>query len=97
MTLHHVMEIEPLLSRLFGLTAASGHISIADLDPDNGQFHDDNKGIFHFGFEREKLRRALTEAGFVDIRDRTASEVLKPAPGGEMRKFTIFLMTGRKR
>ena len=97
MTLHHVMEIGPLLRRLFGLIAPSGYISIADLDPDNGQFHDDNKGIFHFGFEREELRRALTEAGFVDIRDRTASEVLKPAPGGEMRKFTIFLMTGRKR
>jgi ubiquinone/menaquinone biosynthesis C-methylase UbiE len=96
MTLHHVAEIKPLLTRLHRLIVPSGHLCIADLDPDDGRFHDNNKGIFHFGFERGELRRALTEAGFVDIRDRTASEVQKPAPGGEMRRFTIFLITGRK-
>ena len=96
MTLHHVKKIEPLLQHLYGLIVPTGYISIADLDPEDGRFHDNNKGIFHFGFDRGELRRTLTESGFSDIRDTTASEVVKPQPEGEMKRFTIFLMTGRR-
>jgi hypothetical protein len=37
------------------------------------------------------------EAGFDDIQDRIAAEVMKPVSDGGMRSFTIFLMTGRKK
>jgi ubiquinone/menaquinone biosynthesis C-methylase UbiE len=97
MTLHHVKEIRPLLDRFYRIIAPSGYLCIADLDLDGGKFHDNNDGIFHFGFDRALLRRDFMEAGFDDIRDRTAAEVMKPDSEGGMRTFTVFLMTGRKK
>ena len=96
MTLHHVKEIRPLLNRFYRIVAPSGYLCIADLDLDDGRFHDNNDGIFHFGFDREELRRYFMDAGFGDIRDRTAAEVMKPFSDGGVRPFTVFLMTGRK-
>jgi len=96
MTLHHVKEIRPLIDRFYGNIAPSGYLCIADLDLDGGKFHDNNDGIFHFGFDREELRRYFMDAGFGDIRDRTAAEVMKPVSDGGVRRFTVFLMTGRK-
>jgi ubiquinone/menaquinone biosynthesis C-methylase UbiE len=97
MTLHHVKDIGPLLDRFYSIVAPSGYLCIADLDLDDGKFHDKNNGIFHFGFDREELRRYFMDAGFVDIRDRTAAEVMKPVSDGGVRPFTVFLMTGRKK
>ena len=37
------------------------------------------------------------EAGFDDIRDTTAANVMKPIPDGGIRSFSVFLMTGWKR
>jgi ubiquinone/menaquinone biosynthesis C-methylase UbiE len=97
MTLHHVQEIGPLLERLYKIVAPGGCLCIADLDLSEGQFHGDNTGVFHFGFDREILRHAFAEAGLEDVRTRTAAQVLKPARDGELRAFTVFLMTGCKR
>jgi ubiquinone/menaquinone biosynthesis C-methylase UbiE len=97
MTLHHVKEIRPLLDQFYRILTPSGYLCIADLDLDDCQFHDKNDGIFHFGFDRALLRKDFMEAGFDDIRDRTAAEVMKPDPDGGIRPFTVFLMTGRKK
>jgi ubiquinone/menaquinone biosynthesis C-methylase UbiE len=96
MTLHHIKEIEPLLAQFHRITAPSGHLCVADLDLDGGQFHDDNTGVFHFGFSRPKLRKTFAEAGFSNVQDTTAAEIAKPAKNGEIRRFTVFLMTARK-
>jgi predicted TPR repeat methyltransferase len=97
MTLHHIRKTEHLLAQFYNILAPSGHLGIADLDLDDGEFHDDNTGVFHFGFDRAALRNIFTKAGFDNVQDITAAEVVKPTINGEMRKFTIFLMTGRKK
>jgi ubiquinone/menaquinone biosynthesis C-methylase UbiE len=97
MTLHHIRRVEPLLEQFYRVLAPGGHLCLADLDPDDGQFHSDNQGVFHFGFDRVDLRGAFAAAGFEDVRDTTAAEVTKPTRTGELRRFTIFLMTGRKK
>ena len=97
MTLHHIKEVEPLFDQFYEITAPAGYLCIADLDLDDGQFHDDNTGVFHFGFARATLCKVFTEAGFANIRDIGAAEVVKPSINGEMRRFTVFLMTGQKR
>jgi ubiquinone/menaquinone biosynthesis C-methylase UbiE len=96
MTLHHVRDIVSLLERFARALKAGGHVCIADLDPDNGEFHENREGVFHPGFERPGLRNALSKAGFVDISDRTATEVVKPDTSGKMKKFTVFLVTGHR-
>ncbi len=97
MTLHHIERVEALLDRLYRVLSPGGHLCIADLDSDDGQFHSDNQGVFHQGFDRAALRRAFADAGFVEVRDTTAAEVAKPARDGQLRRFTVFLMTGFKK
>jgi 2-polyprenyl-3-methyl-5-hydroxy-6-metoxy-1,4-benzoquinol methylase len=97
MTLHHIRDINQLLHQLYNVIAPSGHLCIADLDLDGGQFHENSTGVFHPGFERAALRQAFADAGFDNIRDTTAAEIIKPAPHGEPRRFAVFLMTGMKK
>jgi 2-polyprenyl-3-methyl-5-hydroxy-6-metoxy-1,4-benzoquinol methylase len=97
MTLHHVKEIAPLFDCFRAITAPGGYLCLADLDLDGGQFHRDNAGVFHFGFDRVALRGFIIEAGFDNVRDTDAAEVVKPAQNGEMKRFTVFLMIGQKR
>jgi 2-polyprenyl-3-methyl-5-hydroxy-6-metoxy-1,4-benzoquinol methylase len=97
MTLHHIRGIGPLLDRFYQALTPGGRLCLCDLDLDNGLFHDDSQGVFHSGFDRTSLRQALAAAGLQDIQDTTAAEVTKATRLGELRRFTIFLMTGRKR
>jgi 2-polyprenyl-3-methyl-5-hydroxy-6-metoxy-1,4-benzoquinol methylase len=97
MTLHHITEIRPLLDAFFKALAPKGYLCIADLDLDEGMFHESNEGVFHFGFDRAALRQAFVDAGFECVRDLTAAEITKPDAKGEMRQFTVFLTVGRKK
>jgi 2-polyprenyl-3-methyl-5-hydroxy-6-metoxy-1,4-benzoquinol methylase len=94
MTLHHVREIKPLLTLFHSLLNPGGILCLADLDLDNGLFHNDNTGVFHHGFDRNELRNAFLEAGFIDVREATAAEIVKEDRNGETRRFTVLLMTG---
>jgi ubiquinone/menaquinone biosynthesis C-methylase UbiE len=96
MTLHHVKNISPLLKQFYSILLPAGRLAIADLDLDDGKFHSNNDGVFHFGFDRTKLRRAFTEAGFSNVQDVSAAEIEKETLNKEMRQFTVFLMTGQK-
>lgn len=96
MALHHIRETRPLLDKFHRACAPGGYLCIADLDPDYGRFHGENDTVFHCGFDRAELGKTFIEAGFSDIRDQTAANVIKPAPDGEMSSFSVFLMTGRK-
>ena len=97
MTLHHIKEIKPLFDQFYEIITPGGYLCIADLDLDEGQFHEDNTGVFHYGFDRGALQKIFTDAGFDPVRDIDAAEVIKPVKSGDMRTFSIFLMTGRKR
>ncbi len=93
MTFHHIREIKPLLNQFSNILLPAGHLCIADLDADDGQFHENKDGVFHSGFDREKLAGLIREAGFRDIRCRTAAKLTKPVHGGGSREFTVFLLT----
>jgi len=97
MTLHHIKEIQHFFDQFYNIMAPAGYLCIADLDLDKGQFHEDKTGVFHFGFDRATLRKSFTEAGFENVHDMIAAEVVKPTLNGEMGQFSVFLMTGQKR
>jgi ubiquinone/menaquinone biosynthesis C-methylase UbiE len=96
MTFHHIRDTGMLLDRLAGVLKPAGKIAIADLDLDEGKFHDSNEGVFHFGFDRHMMKKLFEVAGFVSVRNRTAAIMQKPGPDGTVRMFTVFLMTGEK-
>jgi len=96
MTLHHVRDIGPLLGQFYEIILPFGYLAIADLDLDDGRFHEDSNGVFHNGFDRAWLQRMFREAGFADVSCITATSMIKPTAGGDSQEFTIFLMIGRK-
>ncbi len=96
MTFHHIREVRPVLAILSTLLNPGGTLAIADLDSDNGKFHDTPEGVFHNGFDRCIMKKHFETAGFENIRNRTAAIVQKESPSGEPRAFTVFLMTGMK-
>lgn len=96
MTLHHIRNIPALLRRIFAVIHPGGRIALADLDAEEGRFHRDNQGVFHFGFDRSSLAGDAATAGFESVRTTTAARVLKEAKSGGIREFTVFLMTARK-
>ena len=96
MTLHHIKNITPLFKQFHSLLLPSGQLAVADLEPDNGQFHSTNEGVFHFGFDRKTLHQMFADAGFHDVRHLTAAQIEKPVEGGQIRLFEIFLIIGCK-
>lgn len=96
MTFHHVQDVPSLVQRLAARLKDGGHLCVADLDPDNGKFHDDNTGVFHFGFTRELMMEYFRSAGLSDVKSVTSAVVEKKNDAGETADFSVFLVTGRK-
>jgi SAM-dependent methyltransferase len=95
MTLHHVPDILQTFRDFYRVLNAGGRVALADLDSDDGQFHDDPTGVVHNGFDRENLSVMLAKAGFVEVATTTAATIVKQRSEGA-RGFTVFLLTGRK-
>jgi 2-polyprenyl-3-methyl-5-hydroxy-6-metoxy-1,4-benzoquinol methylase len=97
MTLHHIEEPGPVLQQFFSVTKAGGYLSIADLDPEGGQFHEDPTGVFHHGFDKAVLSEKFRKTGYANISVGHAADMVKPGKGGKVGQFTLFLMTGQRK
>ncbi len=96
MTLHHVPDPAALFRDWRRVLKQNGRVFFADLDREDGTFHTDNTGVFHFGFDRTKLMRFLEGSGFRDVRATTATTVLREVEGSGLKRFPVFLISGRK-
>ncbi|MGK0256133.1 MAG: putative AdoMet-dependent methyltransferase [Arcobacteraceae bacterium] len=92
MTIHHIEDIEDLFKKFYDLLNDNGTICLADLEKEDGSFHSEDTGVFHFGFDKEEFLEIAKKAGFEDLKIETISVASKPH--GE---FPIFLLTGRKK
>ena len=96
MTFHHIADVEVLLRTLRGMLKPGGILAVADLDTEDGDFHADNTGIRHFGFDRRHIKRLFRESGFGEAKVSTAHRVSKQVAGGETKRFSMFLITGSR-
>ena len=55
MTMHHIEDIEAICIKFYSILNDGGFIAIADLDIEDGSFHNKDTGVFHFGFDRENI------------------------------------------
>ena len=96
MTFHHVANISRILAQMYSLSAPGGYIAIADLDEEGGLFHEEPDGVYHPGFNRQALAELFQSAGYTDIKTGTVAEISKKSGDGELRSFSVFLVTACK-
>ena len=92
MALHHVEDLASLFREFHARLHPGGRVALADLDREDGTFHEDARGVFHLGFERAAITALLAEAGFSDPATTAAAVVRK-----NDREYPIFLLTGTRR
>ena len=91
MTLHHVENLKAFFETIYKNLNEDGFIAIADLETEDGTFHSDNSGVFHFGFNKELLVDVVQKVGFKEIAFENINTIKKPH-----RDFGVFLLTAKK-
>jgi len=70
--------------------------AIADLDPEDGSFHDNPTGVAHLGFARDAFGRILRQQGFGPVHFFDAHNIRKQTTRGEIKDFSVFLAIAKK-
>lgn len=94
MVLHHVIDIESIISRFGNLLNPGGYLAIADLYEEDGSFH--GEGFTgHLGFNIEKLSEILVKNKFRNISHETCFVINRKISDTETKQFGVFLLTAR--
>ncbi len=90
--LHHIKDSASVFRAAHDLLRPGGWIALADLDPEDGSFHDAGAGgIHHRGFDRDALRKLASDGGFGPVSFKRATEIER-----EGRLYPLFLMTAQR-
>ena len=92
MTFHHIPDTAAILRDLHALLCRPGYLCIADLDREDGSFHNHDTSV-HNGFDRVDLAQRAEQAGFRNIDFSTVFNIRKGTPE---RTYPVFLMTAEK-
>ena len=94
MTMHHVPEPAPLMAHFKECMTPGALLCIADLEQEDGSFHDDVTGIPHKGFSIKEMESYFREAGFVEIRTVLVITVKKEREG-VIQEYPVNLTIGK--
>jgi tRNA (cmo5U34)-methyltransferase len=95
MVLHHVNDIEKIISKFHLLLNPGGHLVIADLKEEDGSFHGDGF-TGHKGFNMDALSGILIKNRFKDISHKTCFVIDRKISETESKKFDVFIMTAKR-
>lgn len=94
LTLHHIENPDALMKEFYRLLNKNGWIAIADLDKEDGTFHNPGvEGVHHHGFERPQFRKLLERNGFEEVTIETVHTIVHD----DGKEFPLFLATGWKK
>jgi ubiquinone/menaquinone biosynthesis C-methylase UbiE len=96
LVLHHIIETESILTRLFNLLNKNGHLLIIDVDTDGGNFHahrSDFNG--HNGFKQSILKYLCKKIGFRETKIKTFYHNCRIINGDE-KPYSLFIMDAVK-
>jgi 2-polyprenyl-3-methyl-5-hydroxy-6-metoxy-1,4-benzoquinol methylase len=91
MTLHHIADVPAQFRQFARHLLPAGQVALADLDEEDGSFHESAVSIHHRGFPREQIQAWLLDAGFREIRLETAAVMVKQG-----KDYPVFLATARR-
>lgn len=91
LALHHIEDTAAALASIRHMMRPSGWIAIADLEAEDGSFHDaDADGVHHNGFEAGTLADLARTVGFVDVVVHPAGAIDRDGAG-----YPVLLLVGR--
>jgi ubiquinone/menaquinone biosynthesis C-methylase UbiE len=92
MVLHHVSDVETIISKFATMLNPGGHLAIADLYPEDGSFHGEGFTGYR-GFDTGTLSALLEKHGFKGISHRKVYVIDKKIADNARKEFDVFLMT----
>jgi cyclopropane fatty-acyl-phospholipid synthase-like methyltransferase len=90
MTMHHIDDVPAMFTKMHSMLKPGGFIALADLETEDGSFHTEDTGVFHFGFSADDLIRFATDAGFKNAEVAIASTISK-----ETMDYPVLLLTAK--
>ncbi len=96
MVFHHIEDTDKLLSMFSRTMHSKGYLVVADLDKEDGSFHEDIPDVYHFGFKREDIMEKMKSVGFSYIKDLTAHVFSKTNREGVEVDYPVFLLIAQK-
>jgi 2-polyprenyl-3-methyl-5-hydroxy-6-metoxy-1,4-benzoquinol methylase len=94
MTMHHVPDVSSLLVHFKECMNPGAQLCIADLQREDGSFHDDATGIPHKGFAVEEMEGFFLQVGFTAVRTIHVMSVQKERDG-MLHEYPVNLTVGR--
>ncbi len=91
MTLHHIDDTAGFLNRISNFLSLGGILTIADLDLEDGMFHDDPLEKVHHGFDRGELAALFSDAGLQVLSFETIYTINKTNRSGATTAYPVFL------
>lgn len=94
LVLHHIKDINLILSKFYNMTTDGGYIAIAEIFEEDGSFHGDGfEG--HKGFKPEFLAERLEKVGYKSVQFEECYTMKKNTSDG-IKDFPVFLMTATR-
>jgi 2-polyprenyl-3-methyl-5-hydroxy-6-metoxy-1,4-benzoquinol methylase len=95
MVLHHVNDVDNIISVFNKLLNHGSYLAIADLVEEDGSFHGDGF-TGHKGFNMDSLSDILKKNRFSDILHKTCFVIDRKISETESKQFEVFIMTAKK-
>lgn len=96
LTIHHIPEFKPVLTKLISYLKPNGKIIIVDLLPDNGDFHCNHEEFDgHHGFTIKEMSEILTQIGLKEVSGRKFYSSYKPLED-KNHPYSLFSVIGIK-
>lgn len=96
MALHHVLDIDAIIGKLYNMINLGGKVCIVDLNEEDGRFHKNEIGFNgHNGFSQKWMKNVLETRGFCNVTSETFYEGVKQVDDGDV-QYSLFIMTGQK-
>ncbi|MCX6303917.1 MAG: class I SAM-dependent methyltransferase [Bacteroidetes bacterium] len=95
MVLHHIKDVDSILEKFYQMLRPGGFVAIADLNTEDGSFHDPGVEVHH-GFDPGNLSNRLEEVGFGEIACNQCFVIRKETGEGKTLEYPVFLLTAKK-
>jgi 2-polyprenyl-3-methyl-5-hydroxy-6-metoxy-1,4-benzoquinol methylase len=97
MVLHHIEDIPKLAQHLAQWCRPGGWVALADLEPEDGTFHHDTRGVVHHGIDPAALTSQLEAVGFTTKSIQTVHTIQRPSEeGADPRDYPVFLLVAQR-